>query len=248
MKAILTYHSIDDSGSVISVSPSAFRRHVRHFLAAGTRIVPVEELLADTSRETDAVALTFDDGYVSVEREALPVLAEHALPATVFVVTSCVGATNRWPAGADPGVPALPLLDWDALGRLSDRGLAIGSHTRTHRYLPALTQTGIDEEIGGAARDLAERLGTAPLGFAYPYGAVCAPARAAAGSAHDWACTTAFGELDADARLDLPRLDMWYFEREGLLERWGTAWFRRWIRRRRRLRQLRSAARRLLPS
>ena len=246
MKAILTYHSIDDSGSGVSVSPTAFRRHIRQFLSAGISIVTVEELLAGTSSEADAVALTFDDGYVSVEREALPLLTEHALPATVFVVTSCVGATNRWPGGSDSGVPLLPLLGWEALGRLSARGLAIGSHTRTHPYLPALTQVQIDEEIGGAARALSDRLGIASQGFAYPYGAVCPPARAAAGRAHRWACTTVFGEFDGDARLELPRIDMWYFEREGLLERWGTPWFRRWVRRRRRLRQLRSAGRRLL--
>jgi len=129
---------------------------------------------------------------------------------------------------------------------LSERGLTIASHTRTHPYLPALTPTRIDEEIDGAARDLSERLGRDPRGFAYPYGAVCPRARAAAGRSHGWACTTAFGEFSDDARLDLPRIDMWYFEQEGLLERWGTPWFRRWVRRRHRLRQIRSAARRLL--
>lgn len=245
MRAILTYHSIDESRSVISVSPSAFRRHVLQFLAAKIPIVPVEELLADTSTDTDAVALTFDDGYLSVEREAVPLLMEHALPATVFVVTSCVGGTDRWSGSIDSDVP---LLDWEALGRLSERGLAIASHTRTHPYLPGLTETRIDEEIGGAARDISDRLGIAPHGFAYPYGAACPRARAAAGRAHRWACTTVFGEFNGEARLDLPRIDMWYFEQEGLLERWGTPWFRRWVRRRRRLRQIRSAARRLLRS
>jgi len=244
VKAILTYHSIDESRSVISVSPTAFRRHVLQFLAAGIPIVPVEELLS--FKGNDAVALTFDDGYLSVEREAMPLLMEHDLPATVFVVTSCVGGTNTWAAGDGGGVPQLPLLDWEALGGLNEHGVTVASHSRTHPYLPSLTQARMDEEIGGAARDLSDRLGITPHGFAYPYGAVCPRARAAAGRAHDWACTTVFGEFDGDARLDLPRIDMWYFEREGLLERWGTPWFRRWVRRRRRLRQVRSAARRLL--
>ncbi len=241
MRAILTYHSIDESRSVISVSPTAFRRHVRQFLAAKIPIVPIEELLADPSQDTDAVALTFDDGYLSVEREAVPMLLEHGLPATVFVVTSCVGGTNQWSGSTDSDVPLLPLLDWEALGRLRDRGLIIASHTRTHPNLPGLTETRIDEEIGGAARDISDRLGIAPHGFAYPYGAACPCARAAAGRAHRWACTTVFGEFNGDARLDLPRIDMWYFEQEGVLERWGTPWFRRWVRRRHRLRQLRSA-------
>lgn len=247
MRAILTYHSIDESGSVISVSPTAFRRHLRQFLTARVPIVPVEKLLADSSTGTDAVALTFDDGYASLERETVPLLMEHGLPATIFVVTSCVGGTNRWPGTTGSNVPLLPLLDWEALGRVTELGLTIGSHTRTHPYLPALTQTQIDEEIGGAARDLTSRLAQGPHGLAYPYGAVCSRARAAAGRSHRWACTTDFGEFDGEAPLELPRIDMWYFEQEGVLERWGTPWFRRWIRRRHRLRQIRSAARRLLP-
>ena len=248
MKAILTYHSIDESRSVISVSPMAFRRHIRQFLAARIPIVPVEELLADSFKDTDAVALTFDDGYQSVQREAVPLLMEHGLPATVFVVTSCVGGMNTWAAGDGGGVPQLPLLDWETLGLLSEHGVTLASHSRTHPYLPALTQARIEEEIGGAARDLSDRLGIDPHGFAYPYGAVCTRARAAAGRVHNWACTTVFSELNVEARLDLPRIDMWYFEQEGLLERWDTPWFRRWVRRRRRLRQMRSAARRLLRS
>ena len=46
MKAILTYHSVDDSGSAVSVSPDTFRRHVRWLASWRVRVVTVPELLA----------------------------------------------------------------------------------------------------------------------------------------------------------------------------------------------------------
>ena len=46
MKAILTYHSVDDSGSAVSVSPDAFRRHVRWLASERVRVVTVPQLPA----------------------------------------------------------------------------------------------------------------------------------------------------------------------------------------------------------
>ncbi|TFG50637.1 MAG: polysaccharide deacetylase, partial [Gemmatimonadales bacterium] len=45
MRAILTYHSIDDSGSPISVAPEQFRAHVRWLQSGVIRVVPLAELL-----------------------------------------------------------------------------------------------------------------------------------------------------------------------------------------------------------
>ena len=242
MRAILTYHSIDGSGSVISVSPAAFRRHMIYFRSAGIPVLSVDDLLAgpDTA---DAVALTFDDGYANLADEVMPVLEEHRLPATVFVATACVGGTNTWAAGDAYAVRELPLLDWDALGKLRERGLSVGSHTRTHPHFTRLSEAQIDDEIEGAARELAAKLGVPPAGLAYPYGEATAAARRAAARTHAWACTTMFDVLPGSSPVDLPRIDMWYFERPGVLESWGSPAFRRWVTRRRRLRHVRSLVR-----
>ena len=68
---ILTYHSIDDSGSVISVSPAQFRRHMQILTEKRIRVVP----LRDVQATPGAVALTFDDGYRNLVEHAAPVLA-----------------------------------------------------------------------------------------------------------------------------------------------------------------------------
>lgn len=111
MRAILTYHSIDESGSPISVSPSAFRAHVRWLASGAVRVLPLDELVKADDR-MDAVAITFDDGFENFATECADLLVEHALPTTVFVVPEHVGRTNEWGGVASPGIPTLPLMSW----------------------------------------------------------------------------------------------------------------------------------------
>ncbi|HEY0304812.1 MAG TPA: polysaccharide deacetylase family protein, partial [Longimicrobiales bacterium] len=147
MKAILTYHSIDDSGSVISIDAQTFATHVQ-WLAQNVSVVPLEDLQAAPG---PAVALTFDDGFQNFADAALPVLRAHGMPATVFVATDLVGKTNAWSVGAVPDVPHLPLMAWDTLKQISTDGITVGSHTRTHPNLRRTSGTQLRDEIAGAA-------------------------------------------------------------------------------------------------
>jgi len=245
MRAILTYHSIDRSGSPISVTPEVFRGHCR-FLASGrVRVLPLDALLQDAVAE-DAVALTFDDGFSNLATEATPILADHGLPFTVFVVSDHVGGHNNWAGRAGPDVPQLPLLGWDQLGELQDRGGTIGAHTRRHRPLTQLRGAELADEVQGGLDRIAAALGLRPAAFAYPYGAVDAVAASAVRGAYTWGCTTELRALGGDDdRALLPRLDMYYFRTPGQLDAWGTAAFRSrlWLRSQgRRLRRLASGA------
>jgi len=228
MRAILTWHSLDGSGSPISIAPDEFRRQIEWLLTEGVRIVPVEELL-QLDDLTHAAALTFDDGFASTLVHGVPVLREHTLPATCFVVTGSVGADNRWGGRAEPGIPVMPLLDWDGLARLRDAGVAIGGHTRTHPHLPSLPDTGLHREIHQCSDDIHDRLGVRPAGFAYPYGSVDSNVASAVEQVYSWACTTELRPLATDATMSLlPRLDMWYV-RNGLRKTgWGSPAFRAW--------------------
>ena len=228
------------------MSPAAFRRHIDHLLSTGVAVTTVEDLLASGRDRRDAVALTFDDAYTSFAEQALPVLANYGLTATLFVPPALVGKTNEWVRTDRVTAPELPILDWDAIGAAMLQGIAIGSHTRRHPALTRLTPGRLADEIGGASRDIESRLGVVPAGLAYPYGLVSGPVTRAAAEVHRWACTTDFRELADDAVHELPRLDMWYFEQPGLFERWGTPSFRRWVRWRNRLRHARAAGERLL--
>lgn len=226
MRAILMYHSIDSSGSVISMDEATFRGQADWFAREGPSVVSLGELLARDDDE-DLVALTFDDGFRNFGSAAWPLLRERGLPATVFVVSDRAGGTNAWGGGDEPGIPTLELLDWDALGRLAEEGVEIGSHTRRHPRLAGLDAGRLEDEVAGAAEEIETRLGRRPAGFAYPYGSVDAATEACVASVHDWACSTELDVLGPGApRHRLPRLDAYYYRRRGSLEAWGSPRFR----------------------
>ena len=242
MRAILTYHSIDDSDSAVSISPEVFREHVRWISQGHVRVVSLDALLADdATAATDTLAITFDDGFANFT-QAAELLNHHGLPVTQFIVTGHVGGTNAWGGRSASGIPTLPLLGWSELEHLAARGVAIGAHTRTHPHLTDLPSNAVEDEMDGCRADLRARLGVDSLYFAYPYGAVDDRVAALAASRFAASVTTLFGPLAAQpASMRLPRLDMYYFRRPGALERWGTARFacRIWsVRARRRLREV----------
>lgn len=226
MRAILAYHSIDDSGSVISMDEATFRGHADWLADGGPSVVPLAELLARDDDE-DVLALTFDDGFRSFGSTAWPILRERGLPASVFVVSGHAGGTNEWGGRREPDIPVLDLLDWDELGALDEEGVEIGSHTRGHPHLAGLDAARLEDEVAGAAEEIGMRLGRRPAGFAYPYGSLDAAAETRVSALHEWACSTELDVLGPGTpRHRLPRLDAYYYRRPGTLEAWGSARFR----------------------
>ncbi len=247
MRAILTYHSIDDFGSPISCHPDAFARHVAWLASGRVRVTTIDDLV-QLPASADAVALTFDDGFVNFGDVAAPRLLEHGLPVIVFVVADFAGTVNSWEAGPNRTAPDLPLLDWPALVRLQERGVTLGAHSLTHRDLTRLEPGALDDEVQGCADRMEARSGRRPTVFAYPYGRRNEASTRKVAQAFRWACTTEFRTLVTPAPPPaLPRLDMYYFQQARSLDGWGTAPFEARIRVRRALRRVRTIARALAP-
>ena len=243
-RAILTYHSLDDSDSPISVSPAVFERHVRSLAASSVRVLGLEELWREVQSGDDAgdaVAITFDDGFANVGEHGVPVLEAFGLRSTMFVVSGRAGRDNRWGSRGDPGIPVMPLLDWPALGRLAERGVSVGGHTRTHRPLDQLSPDEVEDQIAGGAEEIARRLGLRPSSFAYPYGVVSSAAASCVERTFQVGVTTMLRALDAaDSPALLPRLDAYYLRRHDALADWGSARFRARLRLRGALRSVRA--------
>ena len=64
--------------------------------ASKVRVVPLDAILG-VPPEQDALAITFDDGFANFAQSAWPLFKSEALPVTLFVATSRVGADNAWP-------------------------------------------------------------------------------------------------------------------------------------------------------
>jgi peptidoglycan/xylan/chitin deacetylase (PgdA/CDA1 family) len=218
--AVITYHSLDDSRSVISVDPATFRRHVGwladHGFAAFTLSDGLARLGAGTLPER-ALALTFDDGFLNTASVALPILTTHGFLASVFLVADYLGRSNDWPAQSS-GVPRLPLMDWAAVEELRAAGWEVGAHTRTHSDLTRLPTDKVRAEVAGSRACLEHQLGAAVPVFAYPYGRYAARERAIVGQTFRAAVATRLGLARRDSdELALERLDAYYLTRPDLI-------------------------------
>src|ERR687893_300844 len=96
--SILCYHSVQPRWpSPLAVEPADFARHCA-WLAHRRRVLPLRDALVRLDRSgrlrRGMAALTFDDGFAALHEHAMPVLARHRMPATVFLV-----AQTLTPAG-----------------------------------------------------------------------------------------------------------------------------------------------------
>jgi len=212
---IITFHSVDDSGSVISVSPRRFAAIIRELAESGWRGCSVSEALAawrGGDGATRRVALSFDDGYRNLLDEALPVLAAAGFSATVFVVARRCGQDNRWP-GQLATIPTLKLLDWGDLEALRAAGWEIGSHGLDHLTLPTLSRERAARELRDSQRRLQDELGADVPLLAYPYGSHDRAVRDLTREVYDAACGTRLAFASSADLADpfaLPRLDAYY--------------------------------------
>ncbi|MCA9321763.1 MAG: polysaccharide deacetylase family protein [Planctomycetes bacterium] len=238
MKAILTYHSIDDGDSPISVSPATFEAHLEALKASGARVVPLAAII---ETRDPAVAITFDDGFCNFAAEAWPKLRDRGLPATLFVTSGHLGARNRWGGKTVPGIPDLPLLSAEALRDLLQEGLEVGGHSATHPHLPELDAPGLALEVEGCRERLEALLGRRISSFAYPYGSVDRRSHERVSRHYDRAVTTEHRTLTTvNTPWLLPRLDAYYFRRPESLSGFGSAGFARRVAFRARLRAWKS--------
>lgn len=249
MRAIMTYHSLDESRSVISIAPATFRRQMEWLATSPLQVLSLTALLRPTTNALparDAVAITFDDGFENFAQYAAPVLRDLALPATLFIVSGRAGRDNRWLDVVDSAVPTLPLLDWASLARIKADGISIGAHTRRHPRLSGCSLDELEEEMVGANDDIRHALGEAPTTFAYPYGDVSDEACRMAARVYGVACTTELRVVGpGNVRERTPRLDMYYWRQEDRLTSWGRRGFQLGLRARHSVRTLRAAAGRL---
>ena len=243
--AILTYHSLDTSGSVVSVAPNVFTQQMACIAEHGYRAIALREALAHRQANgvwpEHAVVLTFDDGYLNFEEHVLPVLTRHGFSATVFVVTGYVGGWNDW-AHPPARLGRRPLLAWEQVAELAATGIEIGSHGKSHRDLGGVALGDLEDEIVASRRAIEQHTDQQVETFAYPFGTVTEPARAVVRRAYRGACTTVLKRAVSEPPDVLPRVDMYYVRSPAMLatllagRRDTYLLLRRWARAMRRLR------------
>jgi peptidoglycan/xylan/chitin deacetylase (PgdA/CDA1 family) len=230
---ILTYHSIDNSGSVISTAPEVFRRQMKFLSEAGYNVVSLDSLVNSLAGEKPSspktVALTFDDGFQNFYTTAFPVLEQYDFKATVFLVTDCCGKYNDW-ADNPPSLPRSKMLDWSEIKELNKYGIEFGSHTRTH---PDLTQVSIAQAMGEMIESKAiieDFLGCPVTTFAYPYGKFNQPVKQTATRTFQAACSTNLGKVQRESDFfSLERIDTYYLSNRKVFNSMSSKNFDRYL-------------------
>jgi peptidoglycan/xylan/chitin deacetylase (PgdA/CDA1 family) len=220
---ILIYHAIESGPPPLCLDPALFGEHLDVLEDSGAEAVTISEL-ADRlrSRETTdgRVAITFDDGFASVPRDAAPMLTERGLTATVFCVAGHLGGSNDW-SSQPARAPRRELAPADELAELADEGFEIGSHGMKHLPLNGVSEEVLRRELLDSKEALENVTGRPVRSLAYPYGV--GPGVAGRGlveRSYLAACTARMRPVgSADDPLALPRVDAHYLRNPELLRR-----------------------------
>lgn len=159
---VLCYHSIGtEQWGVNDVSPQRFRAHLELALRLGYRFVPAAMVAQGRAGALD-LAITFDDGVLSVAQRGAPILAELGIPWTLFVVSGWADGRHSFGNGI--------MMGWAEVESLAAQGVEIGSHSVSHPDFGSLSPGLAQRELVESRRLIEARTGIRTTSFAIPMG------------------------------------------------------------------------------
>jgi len=168
---ILLYHHVDtDTPPSTSISPDNFRAHLDYLRDNEFTVVGLPEMIEALQNQSPlaakSVAITFDDGYISIYEKAFPMLQEYGFPFTLFVSTGPIDARQA------------NYMNWEQIREMSDAGVTIANHMVEHPYM--LDRAGDEDdarwlermrdELLTAEETISSETGQEHRFLAYPYG------------------------------------------------------------------------------
>jgi peptidoglycan/xylan/chitin deacetylase (PgdA/CDA1 family) len=162
---ILAYHGLINSSDTINknrynVSINEFAKQMRWLYASQYKAVTLEELIdlnSLLSEDIKRIVITFDDGYNSNFKYALPILKEYGYKVTLFITTDMIGKDKDF-------------MDWQQVNELYKMGHAIQSHGHSHRFLNQLSSKDIAFELEQSKNLIRKFTNNNPIVFSCPGG------------------------------------------------------------------------------
>jgi peptidoglycan/xylan/chitin deacetylase (PgdA/CDA1 family) len=195
---ILAYHgvgqsSLEDDPYLLRVRPDRFRAQIEAVLWAGYSFVTMAEfarqMTGDRERPTGHAVVTFDDGMQDNYENAMPLLSEYGIRATVYVIAGTIGRANPW---MRPGLGHRMMTESE-LRELVSAGWDLGAHSMTHPDMSTLPYDWCLREMIDSKRTLEELAGLPVETFAYPFGSF-GPAAVAAAQAAGFTAAVSTGK------------------------------------------------------
>lgn len=163
---IYVYYRVgDDLHPDTNIRKEQFESHVKELTSGNYNIISLQEIVAalksGKSLPKKTVAITFDGGYRSIAKNALPLLDEHKLPYTIFLSTDI----------ADASYNAQSYLLWKDIKKLARKDhVSIGLHPAPYDRIFDLPKSDIQQSVNKAISRYREELGSEPMLFSYPFG------------------------------------------------------------------------------
>ena len=218
---ILTFHALDNDSSVTSFSPRVFRRGLARLHENGYRALSlmkaVDCLHQGRPFPNRSIVITFDDGYQSVYDEALPVLRDYGMCATVFLTVGKTGVVEF--ASRLPSLSGRSMLSWHEIREMAKIGISFGAHTLTHPDLTRLPINRVEAEICHSKAFIEDALGSPVTCFAYPYGRCDQRSREIVRQHFACACSDKLGLTTRNSDCyALERVDAYYLRTDRLFD------------------------------
>jgi peptidoglycan/xylan/chitin deacetylase (PgdA/CDA1 family) len=188
---ILTYHRVAEKTPGIpaptwNTTPEQIHSQLTGLLRRGFSAWSLSAVLR-ARREARALpprvfVVTFDDGYENNFLNALPILESLGVPATIYLATSFVDSSSKFPFDdwCASGSRLAPPSSWRPLAsrqcrQLLESGLIeLGTHTHTHRKLMDDPEE-FRKDLTVSVEFLREHFGVEQTTLAFPHG-ICTPA------------------------------------------------------------------------
>ena len=165
---VLSYHSISNDKSSISISTNIFEKQIIFLKKLGYESVNFDEI--DPNKKNQII-LTFDDGYKDILINALPILKKYNFKSTCFFVTNLIGKNNNWDNKKE-NYKIKELMNPDDIKKWYENGMSVQSHSHNHLDLTKLSNMEIINELEYSKKYLKEKFNIKSDVFCYPFGKV----------------------------------------------------------------------------
>ena len=169
---ILAYHHVCKYKypTITRVTPKQFVNQIAFLKANSYKIKNLSEtfLLPNESVSPKIVNITFDDAFSCLKTNALSILKDNNVSATIFVITKYIGKNYHWDYYKTSD--NCKHLSWEQISEISDWGFEIGSHSHSHKDIKSMNSKQIKFEFDYSKKLLEDKLGKEIHYFSYPFG------------------------------------------------------------------------------
>jgi len=164
-RVVLYYHGVKNTDA------KGFRKQMAYLTKNCSVVKPSQIKSIHVDGAKTLAAITFDDAFVSVIENAVPILKEYALSAGIFVPVGNLGQMPHWEMPDDCPDRNEMVMNQEQIVELDNDGFEIFSHTFSHPVLTKIPNFMLEAELINSKRILEALVSHQVLAISYPHGA-----------------------------------------------------------------------------